>query len=114
MVNKRSKIISRMVTDKLHYLGIPYKTEVRVCSERKWRFDVSVTDYIAGKDIAIEYEGIIASKSRHTSVTGYTGDCSKYNQAAINGVVVLRYTALNIHELLNDLDKLAAKYGTKK
>ena len=45
---------------------------------------------IPGKKIAIEYEGIVADKSRHTNIKGYTEDSNKYNEAQKLGWKVLR------------------------
>lgn len=58
---------------------------------RKWRFDWANLKL----KIAIEYEGGIwmASKSRHTSGTGYAGDVEKYNQAQCSGWRVFRFTS---------------------
>ena len=47
--------------------------------------------------LAVEYEGL-GYKSRHTSTMGYTNDCRKYNLAALNGWLVLRYTSVNYKE----------------
>jgi hypothetical protein len=58
---------------------------------RKWRFDCA----IPALKIAIEYEGIMGASSRHTRVKGYTGDTDKYNEAALLGWIVLRFTAMN-------------------
>lgn len=74
--------------------------------ERKWRFDFSFNEILT----AFEYEGIIAGKSRHTTITGYTGDADKYNRAQQLGWKVYRYTALNYLNLLIDLQNI--KYGT--
>lgn len=73
--------------------------------ERKWRFDFAWPDLM----IALECEGgIYASsknlcqlcgqppRSRHTSMSGFEGDCEKYNQAAILGWKVLRVTTKTI------------------
>lgn len=72
--------------------------------ERKWRFDWALPDL----KVAIEFEGIISEKSRHTTIVGYTGDAEKYSAAAILGWKVLRYTALNYRTMISDLDKLIA------
>jgi very-short-patch-repair endonuclease len=69
---------------------------------RKFRFDWSILDL----KLAIEYEGIVSEKSRHTSLIGFSNDCTKYNLAIANGWRVLRYTALNYQELHNDLNKI--------
>lgn len=68
-------------------------------SKRKFRADYAIPE----KMILIEFEGIMIGKSRHTTVTGYTRDCEKYNLAAILGYKVLRYTALNFREVWRDL-----------
>lgn len=67
-----------------------------------WRFDYAIPDY----KFAVEYEGIFSTKSRHTTVSGYTGDTNKYNAAAILGWVVLRYTATNLQRIERDIDLL--------
>lgn len=71
-------------------------------SLRKFRFDYALD---AAK-IAIEYEGLMSEKSGHTTITGYTSNCEKYNLACILGWKVLRYTALNYKQLENDLKEL--------
>lgn len=66
-------------------------------SERGWRFDLALPDY----NVAVEYEGIWAGqesgsgsgKSRHTTGAGYQEDCHKYNRAALDGWIVLRFTS---------------------
>ncbi|MFL5811344.1 MAG: hypothetical protein ACJ749_17610 [Flavisolibacter sp.] len=69
--------------------------------ERKWRFDFAILE----KKVAIEYEGLMSEKSRHTTVTGYTGDAEKYNAAQSLGWKVLRYTAVNYKTMIEDLTK---------
>ncbi len=76
------------------YQGIP---------GRKFRFDFAIPD----KKIAIEYEGVYGGEiSRHTHVTGYTNDTRKYNLGVLNGWKILRYTATNFKEVVNDLKQL--------
>jgi|SRR5690606_25550027 len=81
-----------------------YVTEHRFDSVRKFRFDWAIIDL----KIAIEFEGIMSKKSRHTTVTGYSKDSEKYNLAQINGWTVLRYTVLNYKNLEEDLTKILA------
>ena len=69
--------------------------EYQFAKPRKFRFDIALPKEM----IAIEYEGINSSKSRHTTITGYTKDCEKYNLATMNGWKVFRYTALNYKEV---------------
>lgn len=70
--------------------------------ERAWRFDWCILSH----KIAFEYEGIIAKKSRHTTITGFTGDTEKYNTAQRQGWKVFRYTALNYLDLVIDLNNM--------
>jgi hypothetical protein len=68
---------------------LPSETEYRFHPTRKWAFDFAVP----ALKVAFEYEGIFSKKSRHTTVSGYTGDIEKYNAAAIDGWTVIRATA---------------------
>jgi len=63
--------------------------EYRFHPTRRWRFDYAWPDI----KLAVEYEGIFAAKSRHTSVTGYSNDAEKYSTAAALGWCVIRVTA---------------------
>jgi len=76
--------------------------EFKFCKTRKYKADYAFPD----KMILIEYEGLMSSKSRHTTITGYSKDCEKYNLAATLGYRVLRYTALNFRTVWDDLDKI--------
>ena len=76
-------------------------TEQIFHEERMWRFDF----IICGIRVAIEYEGLMSEKSRHTTIDGFTGDAEKYNAAQSQGITVLRYTAKNYKSLLTDLNK---------
>ena len=90
-----------MVLFVLHREGkIPeYVKELQFHEKRKWRFDWAIPEL----HTAIEYDGLISEKSRHTTISGYTGDCEKFNASTILGWKVLRYTALNYKNLYNDL-----------
>lgn len=83
----------------LQLVGIPFEQEYKFHPERKWRFDFA----IPSKKIAIEYEGLMSDKSRHTTVQGFSNDSEKYNQAQLLGWKVLRYTALTYTKLASDL-----------
>ena len=57
---------------------------------RRWRLDFAFLH----KKVAIEYEGMpFMGKSRHTTISGFTGDCEKYNELAIMGWTLLRVNA---------------------
>jgi very-short-patch-repair endonuclease len=60
---------------------------------RDWRFDFVHHGY----RIAVEVEGGTYSGGRHTTGTGYQGDCEKYNEATLNGYLLLRFTSKDIH-----------------
>lgn len=95
----------RFIKSTLRILNIPFEAEHRFHPTRKFRFDVALTDH----KVAIEYEGLVSDKSRHTTIGGYTNDCRKYNLAQIEGWKVLRYTAANHKEFLSELEKIIKK-----
>jgi very-short-patch-repair endonuclease len=66
---------------------IPFTREYKFHPKRKWRFD-----FMLERNIAIEVEGATWSGGRHTRGSGYIKDLEKYNQAALMGFVVLRFT----------------------
>lgn len=82
--------------------GIKVVCEYRFHPVRKWRFDFAIPE----KKIALEYEGIFAGKSRHTTVTGYTADTEKYNEAARLGWRVFRYTKQTYGKVIQDIKEL--------
>ncbi len=79
--------------------------EYKFHPKRKWRFDFALPDL----KIAFEYEGLMSSKSRHTTIKGYTNDSKKYNAAQSLDWKVLRYTALNHRDVVDDLEELIKK-----
>jgi hypothetical protein len=82
-----------------------YELEYRFDPNRRFRFDWAIPSLMIG----IEFEGVMSEKSRHTTVTGYTGDCNKYNRAATLGWKVFRYTALNVESIFEDFKQLLDK-----
>lgn len=87
--------------------GLKYETELVFHPTRKWRFDFAIPGLMVG----IEFEGIMSEKSRHTTVTGFSGDCTKYNEAAKLGWKVLRYTVLTYKNMSTDINEIL---GIKK
>lgn len=61
--------------------------EFRFDLVRKWRFDFAWP----ARMIAVEVEGGIWTGGRHTRGKGFLDDSEKYNQAALNGWMVLRF-----------------------
>ena len=110
--NPKIKIVKRSIEKdtihaildkfKLTKLIDDYVLELKFDELRKFRFDYAIPSL----KIAIEFEGIMSAKSRHTTVTGYTNDCVKYNLATCSGWRVLRYTAKNYLNLEKDLIKM--------
>lgn len=100
----------RAITECLMTLGVNFKTEYEFVPGRKFAADWALTDHM----ILIEYEGLIfnsnkkssTGKSGHTTVTGYTSNCEKYNLATVLGYRLLRYTAMNYKHLRGDLEQL--------
>ena len=89
----------------LQLMKIDFIAEHRFHETRQWRVDIAIPSL----KIAIEYEGNMSRKSRHTTVTGYTKDCEKYNAATIAGWRVLRYNANNYKSLGDDLRLIIKK-----
>lgn len=69
---------------------------------RKWKFDYCIESL----KIAIEYNGIMSEKSRHTSITGYSEDMNKITAASKQGWIILQYTPLNYRKMIKDLDEI--------
>lgn len=83
------------------YLGYEVSPEFTFSKKRKFRADWKISKN--GKSCLIEYEGI-KGKSRHVTLTGYSTDCEKYNLAALEGWIVLRYTCMNFNDVIKDLE----------
>jgi very-short-patch-repair endonuclease len=81
-------------------------TEYKFHPTRKWRFDLAIPDV----KLAIEIEGGVYTKGRHTRGSGFIKDIEKYNEAAINGWTLLRFTHTNHtnHEILEVVKKILA------
>lgn len=89
---------------KAEFFGYEVEPEFQFLKNRKFRADWKVSK--SEKSVLIEYEGINANKARHTSITGYTNDCEKYNLAQIHGHKILRYTVINFCNVFEDLEKI--------
>lgn len=62
--------------------------EHRFALPRNWRFDFAWPD----EKIAVEIEGGIWTKGRHTRGKGFLNDLEKYNAATLEGWKVYRFT----------------------
>ena len=72
----------------LRELGLPFEREYRFHATRRWRFDYWLPD----ARLAIEIEGAIWTRGRHTRGKGYQADLDKYNAATMMGYRVLRFS----------------------
>ena len=67
--------------------GLPAPTpEYRFHGTRKWRFDYAWPKLM----VALEVEGGVWMRGRHTRGSGFVKDMEKYNEAALMGWTVLR------------------------
>lgn len=87
------------IKDVLIEYGLTFTQEQRFSSLRAFKFDLAVQSEM----IAVEYEGVMSEKSRHTTRTGFTNDTTKYNMAQAKGWKVFRYTILNYQNFEIDL-----------
>ena len=62
--------------------------EVRVCLDRRWRFDCAWDDL----RLAVEVEGGTWIRGRHARGRGMRADCEKYNRVVLDGWTLLRVT----------------------
>lgn len=81
---------------KLHGLPLP-ETEHPFAPPRKWRFDFawSLAPRLGRPNrlkVALEVEGGVWTRGRHTRGKGFIADMAKYNEAAIRGWKVIRVT----------------------
>ena len=73
--------------------------EHRFAPPRRWRFDFAWPDLM----LAAECEGATWTNGRHVRGKGIENDMEKYNQAALDGWVLLRFTA----QMINSGEALA-------
>lgn len=93
-VRGRSEIESAL-EEQLVALGIGgWEMEFRFCPERRWRFDFAWPK----ERLAVEIEGGAWIAGRHVRGKGYEQDCEKYNEAALRGWRLLRFTARQVRD----------------
>ena len=69
---------------------------------RRWRFDFCHPVL----KIAVEVEGAVWVRGRHTRGSGFLKDMEKYNAAVLLGWKVLRYETKQIGEMVEDVEQL--------
>ena len=89
-------------------LPVPVR-EHRFHPIRKWRFDLAWPD----QKVAAECEGATWTNGRHVRGAGFERDCIKYNQAALDGWTVLRFTSgmINSGNALNQIEEALKAVG---
>jgi hypothetical protein len=75
-----------------HYPELPPEREFRFDLKRMWKFDFAWPKH----GVAVELEGGVFTKGRHTRSMGFVRDCEKYNAAVRLGWRVLRYTSVDL------------------
>jgi len=63
-----------------------FEREYRFHPTRRWRFDFAWVE----PRVALEVEGSVWARGRHTRGKGYLGDIEKYNEAVLEGWKLLR------------------------
>ena len=80
----------------LKELGVDFVREHRFHPKRQWRLDYWLGERVGGQKVpcflAVEIEGAIWSRGRHTRGKGYENDMRKYNAATMLGYRVLRFS----------------------
>lgn len=83
--------------------GLPLPTpEYRFHPVRRYRFDYAWPDQM----VAVEIEGGVWTKGRHTRGAGYLADLSKYNLATLLGWKLLRYSPAQLLVAVADLREI--------
>jgi len=67
--------------------GLPAPEREYRFHQRRWRFDFAWP----AERVAVEIEGAVYTRGRHTRGAGFSADCVKYNEAAAAGWCVLRF-----------------------
>ena len=85
----------RTLAFQIKAIGLPApEPEHHFAPPRRWRFDFAWPDY----NLAVEVEGGTWSRGRHTRGAGFEKDCEKYNEAALLGWTVLRFTTSMVED----------------
>lgn len=96
------------ITGVLKSKKIDFVYEYKFLTNRKFKFDICILQFRIG----IEYEGLVSTgeKGGHQTKAHYTKNCTKYNLAAINGWVMLRYTCRNFKEFEQNIIDFLLNY----
>jgi very-short-patch-repair endonuclease len=91
---RRSKL-ELLAMQKIREAKLPIPLiEFQFFPQRRWRADFA---WLTHK-VLLEVEGGIFIGGRHNRPLGFTKDCEKYNQANLDGWIVLRVTSKHISD----------------
>lgn len=79
-----------------HGLPAPVK-EHRFHPVRRWRFDYAFVE----QKVAVEIEGAVWTRGRHTRGAGFLKDMEKYNTATVMGWKIYRMTPAHVSESIH-------------
>jgi len=87
--------LEKALAAELERAGLPKpEPQYRFCGGRRWRFDFAWP----ALRLAVEVEGGLWIRGRHTHPKGFEADCEKYNTAALFGWRVLRFVPDQVHD----------------
>lgn len=81
----------------LRHLGVPEPEREHMFAKelgRRWRFDFAWPDAM----LAVELQGGVWSRGRHSRGAGYIADCEKANAATMLGWRLLRFTRESVDD----------------
>mgnify|MGYP000273483790 CR=1 FL=1 len=85
--SERKKARRRRFCEMLRERGLPCpEPEHRFHDTRKWRIDYAWEE----EKVALEVEGGVWTRGRHTRGSGFLKDVEKYNEVALHGFVLIR------------------------
>jgi len=70
--------------------GFVYEREIKLVKDRRWRWDFLT------ENLAIEIQGGLFIKGRHSRGVAYTKDCEKMRAAAMDGYVPIYFTTADV------------------
>lgn len=103
IIKPNKKYFEDLVDRRIIMANLPVpQTQYKFLIDRKFKFDFAWPD----RKIALECEGGVYIRGRHTRPMGFINDCRKYNLAALNGWTVLRYTPDMLKDIIDDLRRI--------
>lgn len=101
--------LETLLIGQLQHAGLPTpERELRFHDQRGWRFDLAWSAAM----VAVEIDGGVWNRGRHTRPKGYEEDCRKLAEAAIAGWTVLRVTGgmVRSREALRLIQRALARF----